>query len=372
MNLPTVSVRDLAVHGDDLVAGTYGRAFWILDDLSPLRQMTARVAGAQQPFLFHPAKALRVQLDLNQDTPLPPEMPAGDNPPSGAVIDYYLPHGANEVTLAIYDSHGQVVRELSSKTEPPSSELPPNVPSYWLFTPGPLPTHAGMNRIVWDLRYTAPPTVRHEYPISALYEDTPGEPQGPLVVPGNYEVRLTVDGHVLKEPLQVAMDPRVRTSPVELARQLEFDKKIDALLAATHDLYGQAADLRKNVAAREKEIGGSGETKDTLQSIKDFDQKALAIQGEERRVFTPGKPKPTFILLNQELGGLSTALESADAGPTAAMETAYTDYCHDLSRLVTGWNALMNSDLPKLNAELQAQHSQALSDPPEVKAPACQ
>jgi hypothetical protein len=140
-------------------------------------------------------------------------MPAGDNPPSGAVIDYYLPSDAKmEVKLAIYDTKGLLVRELSSRAEPPSSELPPNVPSYWLFSPQPLPNHKGMNRVVWDLRYTAPPTIRHDYPISALYEDTPGEPQGPLAVPGKYEVRLTVDGHLFKRKLGRRLDPRVKTS----------------------------------------------------------------------------------------------------------------------------------------------------------------
>jgi len=108
-----------------------------------------------------------------------------------------------------------------------------------------------------------------------------------------------------------------------------------------------------------------------LQAIKDFDQKALAIQGEEQRSFTPGKPKQTFALLNQELGALSTMLESADAGPTAAMQTAYADYCHDLTKLVNSWNALMTSDLKKLNAALQNEHAQALSDPPNVQVPVC-
>jgi photosystem II stability/assembly factor-like uncharacterized protein len=371
LNLPTVSVRDLVVRGDDLVAATYGRAFWILDDLSPLRQ-TSRVSG-NEPHLFQPSKALRVQLDLNRDTPLPPEMPAGDNPPSGAVIDYYLPSGAkNEVKLAIYDTKGQLVRELSSRAEAPSTELPPNVPSYWLFNPQPLPSHKGMNRVVWDLRYTAPPAIRHDYPISALYEDTPAEPQGSLVVPGTYEVRLTVDGHVFKQKLDVALDPRVKTTAAELARQLELDRKVDAMLASTHSLYKRAQELRKNLADREKEIGANADAKEAVQSIKDFDQKTLAIEGEEQRSFTPGKPKPTFALLNQELGALSTTLESADAAPNAAMETAYQDYCHDLTKLVTDWNVLLGAELKKLNAALQNTRAEALSDPPEVQPPACQ
>jgi photosystem II stability/assembly factor-like uncharacterized protein len=372
LNLPTVSVRDLAVHGDDLVAGTYGRAFWILDDLSPLRQ--ASRVGGNEPYLFHPGRALRVQLDLNRDTPLPPEMPAGDNPPNGAIIDYYLPRSAKgELKLVIYDTKGQLVREFSNTPEPPSSELPPNVPSYWLFNPQPLPDNRGMNRVVWDLRYSAPPTIRHEYPISALYEDTPGEPQGALVVPGTYKVRLTVDGRLFEQTLDVAMDPRVKTSASELVRQLELDKKIDELLTSTHSLYRRAQELRKSLADREKEVlGANADVREALPSIKDVDQKTLAIEGEEQRSFTPGKPKPTFVLLNQELGGLSTTLESADAAPTSAMESAYGDYCHDLTRLVADWNALLTTDLQKLNAALESKHAEALSDPPEVQPPACQ
>jgi hypothetical protein len=299
-------------------------------------------------------------------------MPAGDNPPSGAVIDYYLPSDAKmEVKLAIYDTKGLLVRELSSRAEPPSSELPPNVPSYWLFSPQPLPNHKGMNRVVWDLRYTAPPTIRHDYPISALYEDTPGEPQGPLVIPGEYEVGLTVDGHLFKQKLDVALDPRVKTSAAELARQLEFDKKVDAMLASTHSLYRRAQELRKYLADREKQIGANADAKEAAQSIKDFDQKTLAIEGEEQRSFTPGKPKPTFVLLNQELGALSTTLESADHAPSTAMQTAYQDYCHDLKKLIIDWNALLTTDLQKLNAALQNNRAEALSDPPEVRPTDC-
>ncbi len=203
LNMPTTSVRDLVVHGDDLVAATYGRAFWILDDVTPLRQIDRTVSSAPA-FLFHPGKALRVRLDLNQDTPIPPDMPAGQNPPNGAIVDYWVAsEPSQDIQLAIYDSAGQLVRQYSTKAEEAEKEPPPNVPDYWVGHPDPLTKSAGMNRFVWDLRYAAPPVLRHEYPISALYQNTPGLPLGAMVTPGNYKVRLTVNGRTFEQPLVV-------------------------------------------------------------------------------------------------------------------------------------------------------------------------
>src|SRR6202040_3137588 len=125
------------------------------------------------------------------------------NPPNGALIDYDLRSTpAQDITLAIYDTAGQLVRQFSSKPEPASTEPPPNVPDYWLARPEPLSKNAGMHRFVWDLHYGSPPALRHEYPISALYGNTPGEPLGALALPGKYEVRLTVNGRTLKQPLE--------------------------------------------------------------------------------------------------------------------------------------------------------------------------
>ncbi len=252
LNMPTTSVRDLVVHGDDLVAATYGRAFWILDDLTPLRQID-RSVSTSSAFLFHPEKALRVRLDLNGDTPIPPDMPAGQNPPSGAIVDYYLsPEPSRGVTpssdvkLAIYDGAGQLVREYSARDkEQPGAEPPPNVPDYWLGHPEPLTDHSGLNRFVWDLRYAPPPVLRHEYPISALYQNTPALPLGAMVTPGKYTVRLTVSGRTLEQPLEVAMDPRVDVSPDALAQQLSLERNILDLVAASFDFYRKAVALRK-------------------------------------------------------------------------------------------------------------------------------
>jgi photosystem II stability/assembly factor-like uncharacterized protein len=232
LNLPVTSVRDLRVHGDDLVAGTYGRGIWILDDLTPLRQLTPGEAPAA-PVLFRPETALRRQPDVNYDTPFPPEMPAGQNPPAGAVIDYYLPAAAHSVSLGIYDADGKLVRRLSSAPTPPAPAPQLEIPNAWLARRHPLPTAAGMHRVVWDLRYATPPSLFPQQPIAALWHATPTDPRGPFVTPGDYELRLTVDGHTLRAPLRVAMDSRIRTSAAGLTAQRDLALAIARALRAS-------------------------------------------------------------------------------------------------------------------------------------------
>ncbi|HKW45230.1 MAG TPA: hypothetical protein VJN22_06185, partial [Candidatus Eremiobacteraceae bacterium] len=172
LNLPATSMRDLTVHGDDLVVGTHGRSFWILDDLTPLRQVTSAALSAPA-LLFQPQTAIRVQRNQNTDTPLPPEVPAGQNPPDGAILDYYLPTAASgPVTLAIYDASGKLVRRFSSDEQlhVPTEGL--RVPTYWVRQPQQLSAAAGMHRFVWDLHYPPPAATSFDYPISAIYQDT--------------------------------------------------------------------------------------------------------------------------------------------------------------------------------------------------------
>ncbi len=335
MNLPTVSVRDMVVHGDDLVAGTYGRAFWVLDDVTPLRQVSAEMA-AKDAVLFRPQTALRVQRNQNQDTPLPPEMPAGDNPPVGAVIDYYLKADAtDEVTIDVVDAAGKVVRHLSSVEQPQRKEDPPPVPDYWVEHPQPLPKHAGMNRYAWDLRYEAPKALKHEYPISALYGNTPGEPLGPFVLPGTYEVRLTVRGQTYRQPLKVALDPRVKVPAADLNAQLALEQKVANVISASFDMHEIADELRQKIAA----AGGED-------SLAALDKKVLQLEGTEQRGGggNQGKPKPTFTLVNSWASNLLSTIGNADTAPANGLKNAYVDYCQDLKRLITGWNDLVSQE----------------------------
>jgi len=367
LNMPTTSVRDLVVHGDDLVAATYGRAFWILDDITPLRQIDRTVSSAPA-FLFRPEKALRVRLDLNQDTPIPPEMPAGQNPPNGAIVDYYLASDpSQDITLAIYDSAGQLVRQYSTKAEEASKEPPPNVPDYWVGHPEPLTKNSGMNRFVWDLRYAAPPVLRHEYPISALYQNTPGLPLGPIVTPGTYRARLTVNGRTFEQPLVVAMDPRVDVSPDALAQQLTLERKILDLVASSFDFYKKAVALRQDLA---KAAGSAA-----IPAVKEFDQKAQRLQGAEGGFGgggggRGGRQSPAFAALNRSIGSLASVVDGQDAAPTPVMQTAYEGYCRDLATAAQSWNELMKTDLANLNGELAKQNLSAVPPAP-LPVPTC-
>jgi hypothetical protein len=232
VNMPATSVRDLVVKDDDLVAGTHGRGFWILDNVTPLRQMRPAVleAGAH---LFAPAGALRVRWSKNTDTPLPPDEPAAPNPPDGTAIDYHLKAAVKHVALEVLDAEGRLVRRYTSDDPP----LPPvegrNIPDYWIRPPQVLSTEAGLHRFVWDLRHETPAASSFGYPMAAIAFDTPREPRGPWVVPGTYTVRLTADGRVLAQPLAVGMDPRVKTPAADLEAQHAVSMRlVDAMARA--------------------------------------------------------------------------------------------------------------------------------------------
>ena len=213
LNMPATSIRDLVIHEDDLVVGTHGRSFWILDDISPLRQLTPEIAGAGA-HLFEPRVTYRLPRDTNTDTPLPPEEPAGKNPPDGAILYYNLnAAAAGPVTLEVLDSVGGVVRKFSSADRAEAPDPSVNVPAYWIRPFQALSAAPGMHRFVWDLHAAhqggAGGRREFEYPISAIYKDTPG-PQGEWAPPGTYTVKLTVDGKSYSQQLVVKPDPRAR------------------------------------------------------------------------------------------------------------------------------------------------------------------
>jgi len=266
--LPTSGVNDLTVHGRDLVAATEGRGLWVLDDVTPLRQLaTDPDAATGGPFLVPPAPAVRLRANVNKDTPLPAEEPTTPNGPTGAVIDYLLPDGfdpaaAGPVTLQILDPAGQVVRTFRSDAIPVRPPAEQYFTDDWLEPLTVLPAHPGHNRFVWDLRYRRPEAIHYDYSIAAVPDvGTAALPQGAFVLPGTYQVRLTAAGTTLTRPLQVERDPRIDTSRADLEALLAFQKEVEATLARVTEAYHRgegAADAHG--AARQSALRKLGST----------------------------------------------------------------------------------------------------------------
>ncbi|MGH9407909.1 MAG: WD40/YVTN/BNR-like repeat-containing protein, partial [Vicinamibacterales bacterium] len=235
VNMPATSIRDLYIKDDDLLAGTHGRGFWILDDITALRQWTAAqtMGPAADAYLFKPETATRVDFDKNTDTPLPADEPAGQNPPDGAIIDYYLKGPAQGVvTLDVLDRAGKVVRAYKGDEVAPPIADEDNTPAYWIRPVRVLSAAAGLHRFVWDLHYSPPAGHPKSYSIAATPHDTAADPRGPWVVPGTYTVRLTVSGSTFSRPLTVRMDPRIKTNALALQQQFALARRVyDAMNA---------------------------------------------------------------------------------------------------------------------------------------------
>jgi photosystem II stability/assembly factor-like uncharacterized protein len=364
LNMPLVAVHDLAVEQDDLVAATYGRSFWILDDISPLRHLGAQF-NASAPHLFAPRSAIRVRRDENQDTPLPPEVPAGQNPPDGAILHYYLPErAASDIQLGIYDSLGTLIRSYSSAPVPPEKEKDvPYVAAYWIAHPESPSRDKGLHRFVWDLRYADPPAIHvqspYNYPIAAIVGATPLPPQGPLVMPGKYEVRLKIGEQVLRQPLDVKMDPRVSYSRNELQSSLDLQVRISVALARNSAAYRQVKDLRTRLADLKKRPNGDA----LATAATSLDAKVAALEGEPTPLLEEPKTV-SFSAVNDTLTALMALVDGADFAPSEESFAAYQRTCKALNTTLETWQEAKTKDLPPFRATLAQNSTLALPEFP--------
>ena len=332
LNMPPTSVRDLVIKDDDLVIGTHGRGFWILDDITPLRQLNTTTAMAPA-VLYKPQQAIRVRWNMNPDTPIPQEEAAGQNPPDGAIIDYYLKEkSTSEVTLEIFDASGRSVRKYSSNDKPYT--IPDvNIPLYWIRPQQILSAEAGSHRFLWDLHYK-PLEETPSYPIAAVYMNTAPEPSSPWAAPGSYTVKLSVNGTSYTQTFSIKMDPRVKTSVADLQKlsQLSlqcYDARVAAKATMTeiNMVRKQIKDLLPNAAA-----------------LAALDQKAAALEGTSSRRGRGGAGNgaqgPSFGGLESTLGGISAILHETDMPPTSQAVNAATQTLTQLKELQTQWNQL--------------------------------
>jgi photosystem II stability/assembly factor-like uncharacterized protein len=338
-NLPTAWARDLLVHGDDLIVGTQGRAIWVLGDLALLRQLEP--ATAAEPFhLFAPAPTVRVRFDNNHDTPLTPETPVGQNPPEGAIIDYWLASASKgPVTLEIRDSSGAVIRRYSSADVPEQVPAERYFQADWVKPQPTLSAAPGQHRWIWDLRRPRPKAVEYSYDIAAVWGlDTPLDPRGQLVEPGRYTAVLTVDGKSQQVPIDVVADPRVANADYHAAR--EFSESLYAPMELAWRGYAETKAVRDELVKRIAQI---------------HDPALLAeAKAVKAKLEPPAAPNSGFGGESGTLASLETAVEASDSAPTAAIRQTAMETIAQVNADSAAWQQVKSADLAQLNARLTA------------------
>jgi len=340
LNMPATSIRDLVIKDNDLLVGTHGRSFWIMDDITALRNL-AKLKKSRETALYETGSAFRVRWNMNTDTPLPQEEPAGQNPPDGAIIDYYLKDDAHSVvTLEIRDALGALVRTYQSNDAPYA--IPPvNIPLYWIRPQQILSAAKGAHRFIWDM-HTQPLNLPPDYAIAAIYGQTAPNPSSPWVLPGLYTVKLTVGGKSYSQKLTIKMDPRVKTSGVELRRQYDLsDKCYREFKAASeasdhlHQLQVQAEKLLPNA------------TGPLAAALKNITDDAAKLQAGAR-----GAKPESFASLKSRLLSLMNLMQESDMPVTTQVSNAVSDADASFKALNTKYNSLIGDQLKPVNEQL--------------------
>lgn len=323
-NMPATSIRDLVIHEDDLVVGTHGRSAWILDNIAPLREMAKSKSGSA--YLFTPSLTTRVRDNMFHDTPLPPEEPTGENPPDGAILDYQLNSNAGMVKLEVLNTDGSVIRAYASNDAPEKIDTTTQRhPTYWMRPEQQLGTTKGHHRFIWDLKHTPPRGANREFSISAVYKNTPSGPFGPLVNPGTYRVRLTVDGKVSEKPLTIRMDPRV--SITEKALNMQRDLSM-ASYHAYHELQAivEAIDAQNRPSNEALALRGNGNASD-----QDAMYGSIRVTPIERE---------NLVSLQNKFIYMMNVLQAVDAMPTTQSQRGVKHLLESVEGMKARWNKL--------------------------------
>jgi hypothetical protein len=345
LNLPTTAFYDLKVHDGDLIAATYGRGIWILDDTSPLEQLAAEPAD-RQVILFRPRPATRVQGNVNQDTPFPPEVPHAKNPPQGVVIDYYLQEPVQNLQLQVLDAQGNLVRTYSNAPIKSLDQPPPPAPAFWARPSRPLMDTAGQHRVSWDMRYPTPRALFFDQSSGAVPEDTSFVPEGPMALPGSYTVKLTADGASYTQPVLLKQDPRLDDSPAALdgmRRQLALSQQIIAVISASKNAYEQANGLDAKLSSQR--TGVSSKLVKTLRTqiaelTGTLEDASIGLSGGSYAV-PPVKGATSFSRINGQAAALLEMVEStSDQAPVPSLSRTYSDLCRDLNATLAAWQSL--------------------------------
>jgi photosystem II stability/assembly factor-like uncharacterized protein len=353
LNLPTAPVHDMTIHGNDLIVATHGRAFWVLDGISPLREMTDEVANADV-HLFKPATAYRFR---GIGFHLPGGVAAGENPPAGAIIDYTLKAAPKDpITLEILDAQGKVVRKYSSKS---ANGAPLTGFAAFFGGRSTLPAKVGLNRFEWDLQYEAPTRV----PGAVAWG---GFEMGSLAVPGNYQVKLTVNGQSYTVPVHVEEDPRIQVSVEDLQKQFDFNQEINARVTAAHDAVNQIRDMHTQLEALEKRLDGNDKTKATADAARSLDKKFTSVEDAliQPKSQSGEDPLNYPIMIADQMLALTSTVESADAAPTQSSRDVFDVLNKELDEQLATYSQLKEKDLAEFNRQIRSANIPAIGVTP--------
>jgi photosystem II stability/assembly factor-like uncharacterized protein len=357
LNLPISPIHDLVVKDDDLVVATHGRSFWVLDNLAPIRQVTPQMNSAEV-VLYQPQVGLRLHYPFEFDK----RQPVGDNPPPGAMIDYYFKSApTDEVTLEILDAQGKLVRHLSSKEEK-EDEQPPEWPDR-VETVKTIPAKEGMNRFAWDLRYDEPIQTP-----GAFYSGDP--PKGPLALPGDYQLKLTVAGKTQTAPLKLVCDPRTKDHEAELPKQFDLSTKITGRISELHRALNEIRGIKSQIKDLHSRFGSDDRVKGALQVADDMEKKMSEVEGKLIQVNMKSSEGtlafPT--MLNEEFDRIGQVVESSDHEPTQPMLDTVAKLSKRLDEQLQAWGQIKQEDLPKVSAMISQLNLPALMIKEEKKS----
>ncbi len=349
LNLPVSPVHDLVVKDDDLVVATHGRAFWVLDNLTPIRQVNAQAASAEV-VLYQPQTALRLHYPEEFDR----RQPVGENPPAGAMIDYYFKNAPkDEVTLDILDGQGKLVRHLSSK-EKKDNDQPPEWPDR-VEKPKVIPANEGMNRFAWDLRYNEPIQVP-----GAFYSGD--GPRGPLALPGEYQVKLTVDGKSQTAPLHLVIDPRMKGAEPQVQKNSVLSTQVNDRISQLHQAINEIRDIKSQIQSLHRRFGSEEKLKPALAAADDVDHKMSEVEQQLIQVNAKGSEATLAFpsMLNERFDVFSHTSES-DHEPTRAQLDVFKVLSDKLDDQLKKWTQIKADDVPKVSTLIKQLELPALN-----------
>jgi photosystem II stability/assembly factor-like uncharacterized protein len=339
LNLPVSPIHDLVVKDDDLVAATHGRSFWVLDDVTPLRQVTTQSAQADT-ILYQPETALRLHYPEEIDK----RQPVGDNPPSGAIIDYYFKTAPkDEVTIDILDASGKLVRHLSSK-EKKEGEQPPEWPDR-VERAKTISASEGMNRFAWDLRYDDPVQIP-----GAFYSGN--GPKGPLALPGEYQVKLTVSGKSQAAPLHLAIDPRTKGAEPALQKQFDLSKRVNDRISELHQAVNEIREVKLQIQSLHKRFDDDQRLKAALTTADELDHKMSDVEQQLVQVNMKGSEGNLAFpnMLNERSDSFSHSIDAGDSAPSKSQQDVFQMLSGQLDQQLKKWAQIKSDDLPKVSA----------------------